>query len=89
MGVRVYVFHLSGPGNACEAARVVVAADRAAEAARAVRSAGWHGVHHRDARVSSDSDEQATGLSEPGAVWWYPWAQRPPRDWRRVGGTAA
>jgi hypothetical protein len=39
--MKVFVFHVAGRDGECEAAHVVVAARAAADAARAVRDAGW------------------------------------------------
>ena len=89
MDLEVFAFHLSGPANACEAARVVVASESVAAAARLVRLAGWHGVRHQAAFPSRDDDEQRQAMTEPGVVWWYPWSQIPPRNWHRAVASKA
>jgi hypothetical protein len=84
MALRVFAFLLEPPTDECEAARVVIAARTASEAAQLLRRAGWHHVRWQAASLSDDEDERRVALGAPGEARWYPWTQDPPRAWTRA-----
>jgi hypothetical protein len=86
--MEVYVFTVPVPSDACDPVHLLLAAERATAAARALRDAGVGRVDRRGARRSGDPDERAVALAEPGVIFWQAWDDEL-RAWRRVPpGTA-
>ena len=70
--MRIFGWAKNHPDGLCDGALVAVACERATEAARLARKAGWNGVKPDDAMelVPDDDDDLAELLARPGVVRW-------------------
>ena len=69
--MRIFGWSMNHPEAGCAGALVAVACDRASEAARLVRQAGWNGAKAQDAMgFDFESDSLAAVAAEPGVVMW-------------------